>query len=360
MGEKRIGWMDNARALAILCVVLTHSVESNYYYVLTGSLDACFSSWLFQTVAYFIGRLGVPFFLMLSGALLLGKKHEPMKFYRRSLLPLLLTSEIWILVYSILSHVMFGDYLDLEFLIRQMLMMERTSFNHVWYLYMILGVYLCVPFLSAAVSGFSLKQLMPVLVTAFLAFFVFPLWNLFPEQVFPDAYYIYPWYDVSFLGGTYGLYLLAGYAVAHFNTSLRKLPSVAAALLAVLFCGLCVGLEYYFHTWNLSGADGILWYSSPLIFLCALLLFELLRRITKSCKALMWLSKVSFSVYLLHNIFLQLFNLFCAETPWFYACNIVLKTLLRFCVSLGGSLLVCGLFCLLPLPRLKKVSLYLR
>ena len=31
MGEKRIGWMDNARALAILCVVLTHSVESNYY-----------------------------------------------------------------------------------------------------------------------------------------------------------------------------------------------------------------------------------------------------------------------------------------------------------------------------------------
>ena len=156
MGEKRIGWMDNARALAILCVVLTHSVESNYYYVLTGSLDACFSSWLFQTVAYFIGRLGVPFFLMLSGALLLGKKHEPLKFYRRSLLPLLLTSEIWILVYSILSHVMFGDYLDLEFLIRQMLMLERTSFNHVWYLYMILGVYLCVPFLSAAVSGFSL------------------------------------------------------------------------------------------------------------------------------------------------------------------------------------------------------------
>ena len=48
MGEKRIGWMDNARALAILCVVLTHSVESNYYYVLTGSLDACFSSWLFD------------------------------------------------------------------------------------------------------------------------------------------------------------------------------------------------------------------------------------------------------------------------------------------------------------------------
>ena len=360
MEKKRIVWMDNARALAILCVILTHSVESNYYYVLTGSLDACFSSWLFQTFCYFIGRLGVPLFLMLSGALLLGRKHEPLRFYRRSLLPLLLTSEIWLLIYSILSHVMFGDYLDLEFLIRQLLMLEPTSFNHVWYLYMILGVYLCVPFLSAAVSGFSLKQLMPVMVTAFLVFFVFPLWNLFPGQVFSDANYIDPWFDVSFLGGKYGLYLFAGYAIAHFETPLRKLPALLAGFLAAVFAGLCIALSYYFYVWQLSGADGILWYSSPLIFLSALFLFELLRRIPKSCKALTWLSRVSFSVYLLHNIFLQLFNLFCAETSWFYACNIVLKTLLRYSVSLGGSLLVCGLFCLLPLPRLKKVLLYLR
>ena len=314
MEEKRIAWMDNARALAILCVVLTHSVESNYYYVLAGSLDACFSSWIFQTVVYYIGRLGVPFFLMLSGALLLGKKHEPLKFYRRSLVPLLLTTEIWILIYSVLSHVMFGDYLDFRVLIRQLLMFDTTSFNHVWYLYMILGIYLCIPFLSAAVSGFSLKQLLPVMTVAFLAFYIFPLWNLFPGQVFPNANSIYPWFDVSFLGGKYGLYLFAGYAVAHFDSALRKIPTLLAGFMAALFCGLCIALCYYFHIWQLSGADSILWYSSPLIFLSALFLFEVLRRIPKSCKALKWLSKVSFSVYLLHNIFLQLFNLICAET----------------------------------------------
>lgn len=67
-----------------------------------------FQSALFAIIAFTIGRLGVPIFLFLTGYLLLDRNfNEDMceKFWKRNWLGMVITTEIWIVIYDIFLRV---------------------------------------------------------------------------------------------------------------------------------------------------------------------------------------------------------------------------------------------------------------
>lgn len=78
--KNHIVYIDVARCVAILCVVACHAIELDYYFVRFGKMEVTIASWIFQNVIFTIGRLGVPLFLMITGALMLGREYNTKKF----------------------------------------------------------------------------------------------------------------------------------------------------------------------------------------------------------------------------------------------------------------------------------------
>lgn len=103
--KKRIVQYDISRTFAILCVILCHSVETIYNFNKEGCNLLSSQSRIFMFFSFTIGRLGVPIFLFLSGALLLKKQintdEDALKFYKKNLIPLIIVNSIWVIVYNI-------------------------------------------------------------------------------------------------------------------------------------------------------------------------------------------------------------------------------------------------------------------
>lgn len=91
ISDSRIFWLDVARCVAIISITLNHAVNRAYH-VYEGQSAEFFSiplgSTLFKTVVYVFSRIGVPLFLMISGALLFNKEinnaEDIKKFYKHN------------------------------------------------------------------------------------------------------------------------------------------------------------------------------------------------------------------------------------------------------------------------------------
>ncbi|CAM2059725.1 putative poly-beta-1,6-N-acetyl-D-glucosamine export protein [Desulfovibrionales bacterium] len=142
---KRLVWMDILNLVAILGVVTIHTTGYMAALSLTDT-----ENWWAATIANCAGRIGVPLFLMCSGAILLTERQIPSAsaFYRRRLpkllIPLLGWSIIFYLVYSRLStDFAYGWWSWARHVT------EGTLVPHFWYSYMLVQVYLAAPFLLA-------------------------------------------------------------------------------------------------------------------------------------------------------------------------------------------------------------------
>lgn len=100
--SKRVPLYDVLRIIAILFVVLCHCSE--YVYLPHNSLP--------YSVLHFLGRLGVPLFFFLTGALVMSKEFDSRqtvkRFYSHNLLGLVTTAEVWIAIYCLLLNVQGG------------------------------------------------------------------------------------------------------------------------------------------------------------------------------------------------------------------------------------------------------------
>ncbi|MDY4516866.1 MAG: acyltransferase family protein [Lachnospiraceae bacterium] len=307
---KREGWIDCARVCAILCVVLCHATESFYGDVIRGTLRVSSLSWLLQNTLFTIGRLGVPLFLAITGALLLGRELGPLTFYRRSLVPMLVTTELWI----VLNYLFVCTFQDVEFrlldLVSEMCFLRTLELSHMWYMPMIIGVYIALPFLSMVVRGVeNVRDFRFPYLLGMVVFLVLPTVNVFLGEAIPGGETLKFKIELDFLGGCYGLYLFGGYLIARCRI-LEKIKSRYLLLMAGLAFVLNTSGQYFLYVNEYYKSNRLLWYSSVCIFVMGLLLFEWVRRKfdrqfdrrdMQSVKVITYTAKVSFGIYLLHK-----------------------------------------------------------
>ena len=79
MGQGKKEWISNSRVLATVCVVLLHVASS----VLYKYNQVPNSHWWIGNVYDSFVRFSVPLFLMITGALLLGRQHDYPIFLKR-------------------------------------------------------------------------------------------------------------------------------------------------------------------------------------------------------------------------------------------------------------------------------------
>ena len=140
MQVERVIWLDWMRVAACLMVIVVHATEP-FYLGGDGSLiltrtDAFWASFFDSFV-----RACVPLFIIASSYLQFPLHYSSEEFFRRRAVRILVPFILWTVVYALVWGSPVQNFKDL-------LLNFNYAAGHLWFVYMLVGVYLLMPLLS--------------------------------------------------------------------------------------------------------------------------------------------------------------------------------------------------------------------
>ena len=172
MSKNRVEWIDFVRAIAILTVLYIHATDGIYIISSDAIMNFTLFSRIFQYASLFIGRIGVPFFLMITGYLLLDRSYDDSKvrkFWAHNCKNLVIVTVIWSIVY-----VLALQFIAVESSVVNPVEAGNLFFSHMWYMPMIIGMYLSMPFVASALKHFDKKTILNAAIVFSLLAFLLP------------------------------------------------------------------------------------------------------------------------------------------------------------------------------------------
>lgn len=352
-------YLDLARAIAILSITLNHAVNrsyDNYYYQRSEFQSLALWDSAFKAVITVFSHLGVPLFLMISGALLLNKRMEDgadlKKFYRHNLLGLLITTEVWyVIIYFFMVFLdpatkilEGGPILVLGGLVQTMLFQNQTTMASLWYMPMIMSLYTTIPFAAIAKNKLGLKAVCLPLILVFINFMCIPAFNVVQE--IRGSWKLYTALREYNLCSVYYLYIFTGCAVSQGQLGKLKTPAVAWLTAA------CFTLSCAYQLWlYASPVNHLLMEPSPSILITSTLTFELIRRIAPRFDrwrgSITCLSRIAFGIYFVHILIMS-------GMYWYLDLSALarpLRVILYEAVSFGGSVVIIWALAKIPVCK---------
>ena len=146
--RKEIPWIHLLRVIACMMVVCLHTLPPPDEFLCDG-LDG-----KYRYVMSLLTKPCVPLFFMITGYLILPYKEQNFSlFYKKRIPRVLFPLLFWGVVYSVLPFLL-GMY-DLEEMFWELLLSPIKSPGAIggilWYLHMLIGIYLIIPFISPAI-----------------------------------------------------------------------------------------------------------------------------------------------------------------------------------------------------------------
>lgn len=304
MMDKKTSYLDVLRLTATIVVVLIHTV-SGVATLLPGQMTAS------QIKTYEciknLCTIGVPIFLMISGALFLepekkiGLKDLVFKYLRRIVLALIIFGTGYALLEIVFNT---RDFKPVYIWDAFYNMLVGNTWGHMWYLYMLILIYIFIPILKtfAAASNkatYSYIILMLALVTSVAPFI--KIMTGFELGLGVSAVQITEF-------GVYIFYFLAGFYIHELMKSTSKQGMIMASILIIVNVLLIIlnsilNLGIYIS------------YDSPIVLLLATSIFYLFGRMKCSLKLAYKLRPYLFGIYLVHTFYLNLLYKFMGFTP---------------------------------------------
>lgn len=149
---ERLIWMDWLRVIAIFFVFVVHSCEP-FFFGGEGTLIRCQSDAVWIAVLNTLVRSCVPLFVVASSYLLFPVQTSTFTFFKRRASRLLIPFALWTLIYAFLN----GSFVENLSTLWQNF---NYSAGHLWFVYMIVGVYLLMPLLSPWAERVSQRELL--------------------------------------------------------------------------------------------------------------------------------------------------------------------------------------------------------
>lgn len=274
---KQITFLNTLRLLSTFAVVLLHSSATYFDHTLYSVQD--FLPFGFYKV---VNVFAVPVFVMISGCLFLQPDKiidYPIlfkKYVKRIALALLVFGLPMSIAERVFNHepILEGG---VDFLIGH-------SWSHMWYLYMLTGLYLLTPILKAFVNNSSKQTMRIAFAVLFFLCSILPTMEHFGVQ-------LKSWMIIH--NNPYILlYVLGYYFVFLENSNIRTwylILSIITCVLIILF-KLSMGIEY-----NL--------YYDPISIVLAVSIFLLFKRMNITWSVADKLNPYCFGIYLVHTIF---------------------------------------------------------
>ena len=185
MAERKYNYsIDFIKFIAIFLVVINHCINSMYPIGMGEMGDWGTFSTLFGYTLATIGRAGVPLFIFCSGYLLLHRDYSSrelrVRFWKHNLLTIVLCWEIWIVIYNL--FLLFYDPAEVKGVgdvILQMLFLRHVPMSHSWYMPMIIGIYIFLPFVAMIVQKVSDREMMWIMLFVYAMCCIVPSINQF-------------------------------------------------------------------------------------------------------------------------------------------------------------------------------------
>jgi len=275
---------DVMRVIAMFMVITIH--VSNIYSRSYGVISDW--SYLFSLIYNTITRVSVPIFFMISGALLLDKKFNKKKYIER-IKRFLIVIIVWDLVYLI------WDYFVLGMTYSPLYKLFIEPFRaHLWFLYSIILLYVFQPLLRKILS--INKKFNIVLFILWLVFCTLSMFNSTIASFFS-------------LFSNMGYFVVGKYLYDYVKKNdLSKFNIIMIVMMILSFAGSIYLNSFASEKYNMF-YNMFLAYRTPYIILASLLFFILIYNLfhdKKVNKYIVILSEVSFGVYLIHGMFLDI------------------------------------------------------
>ena len=320
-------WLDFLRVTACFMVLVVHSTEP-FYLGGEGGLILTPTDAFWVAVFEGICRCCVPVFLIASSYLQFPLHYPAGEFFKRRAVRILVPMVIWTLVYALA----WGEPVQN---LKGLLLNFNYAAGHLWFVYMLVGVYLLMPLLSPWAQKVSRKELSVYLgiwiFTTFIpsiraavggeapliqaadglpAAALYPLWGEASWNPFGTFYYV-----SGFVG-----YLLWGLYIRKFMENTPRVARLGWVMFLLGFLSIVSGLLFQFSEtpggFPLSGnlALAVHW-EAPILFcgfpvlLTALGLVLVFRRIDGGesffyRRIILPLSQAGYGMYLIHMLVL--------------------------------------------------------
>lgn len=172
--NNRIAYFDYLRVFATFAVIMLHTAAQGWK-----EADVHTFQWQVKNVYDCIAFWGVPIFVMISGALFLSREKIDIKrLYSKNISRLAAAYFFWSFIYAFEGPFVSGSKLLLKSIPVDILI---SSF-HLWFVPMIIGLYICLPFIHKITQSEELIKYF--LILAFVFGFAFPQIKTMSEDLF--------------------------------------------------------------------------------------------------------------------------------------------------------------------------------
>lgn len=159
MKKSKIVYYDYLRVIAVLAVIMIHvsaeylnKFDNNYNWYLNNFMNCLAHAW------------PVPLFVTISGSLLLGNQNFTIKTMVMKYLPRIIIALVfWHYFYAFYTN---GFTID-NFIFSTKALLLGNSYSHLWYLYLLVGLYLLTPILSKLAHSLSKNEFLYLLILGF-------------------------------------------------------------------------------------------------------------------------------------------------------------------------------------------------
>lgn len=289
-------YLDIARIVSMAAVVMIHTAAQYWH-----TFDVTSADWMACNVYDGMARWGVPVFVMISGALFLSPKKEQglRKLYGKNILRIVTLILFWGFVYAITDR-SYDLHIEADF--REFFRRVLLGHYHMWFLYMIVGLYVATPLLRCITA--SRQTTLYFLILGFVLNLVLPLLQSAPIIAPLSAQLMIQ------LPLGYSFYYVLGYWLS--TVRIPKAVSwglygagvASVVLIAVLTARASVAAGSAVGTWydNFSLPVAI---CAAAVFVAARQAFGSLEPSKKGGRAILFLSSCTLGIYMVHVLVLD-------------------------------------------------------
>ena len=297
INEKRNYFLDLLRIIACFLVIVNHT-NSWIFMNNTPSQPV----WFVSMSYFFISKIAVPIFIIISGYLLLGKADSWKKSFQRLfriVAVLLVSGFVYVVFYAVRSN----PATAISITVKKMLTIYLESpTNSFWYLYVYIGILLMLPFLQKLTSLMKRKDYHIFFVISFVCLSVIPVINHYIPLTA-----LAPWFEIPIFH-TYIFLLFLGQYFSKFEIKKTKTGFLAAAVLFVAMLAFNVVATFFEYT---VSNENYLFFEDITLFpiviesVCVFYMVSFVRLPSKAAKIISHLGATTFGIYLISDLTIE-------------------------------------------------------
>ena len=300
----RVLYLDLLKTVAIISVLIIHITSQAFTLYSPFSFNYNFSVFISS-----MARFAVPVFVMVSGALFLDTKKD---------IPLKNIFKVYILriIYALIIFALFYECIPVLLTFIKTGVAEKQLINnailnilnlnthfHLYYLYIIILIYMLVPPIKIFLKSAERKNIEYIL----LFLFSFSILMPFLKTVYPFSILSGGITNQYIINLTYGMlfYFILGHYLSSYNLS-RKTENIIITLgvISVFITFLSTAFENEFTGKHLEAMTINVCFMSMAVFLTC----KRYAKNIKNGKCISFISKASFTVYLIHDFYNIIFR----------------------------------------------------